>query len=104
MDLLTVVLVAGAGAAVVFWLDSARARELATRIARDYCRSRGVQLLDGTAALSRIRLQRSGGRLKWQRTFQFDYLEETTTRRRGYLTLNGSDLKDFVLAGEGNSA
>jgi len=104
VDLLTILLAAGAAAAVLFWLDSARARELATRIARDYCRSRGVQLLDGTAALSRIRLQRQGGRLQWQRTFQFDYLEEATERRRGYLILSGSDLKDFVLAGDRNGA
>lgn len=100
MDLLTIVLAAGAVACVLFWLDSARARELATRIARDYCRSRGVQLLDGTAALSRLRVERHGGRLRWRRTFQFDYTETDSVRRRGYLVLSGSHLQDFVLEGD----
>ena len=100
MDALTLLAVGSFAGGLLFWLDSARAREIATRIAREYCRRRGMQLLDGSAALARIRLQRRDGRLRWQRTFQFDYVEESTVRRRGVLVLNGRDLQDFMLEGD----
>jgi hypothetical protein len=72
-----------------FWRDSLRVRETATRICRQACKSYGVQFLDQTVALQRLRLRwvHSGPRL--QRTYQFDYSLEGEGRRTGNLVMLG---------------
>jgi hypothetical protein len=73
-----------------FWRDSLQVRETATRICRQSCKSYGVQFLDQTVALQRLRLRwgRSGPQL--QRTYQFDYSLEGQGRRIGYLVMLGN--------------
>ncbi|MGD8910488.1 MAG: DUF3301 domain-containing protein [Chromatiales bacterium] len=72
-----------------FWRDSLRVRESATRICRQACKSYGVQFLDQTVALQRLRLRwiHSGPHL--QRTYQFDYSLEGEGRRTGHLVMLG---------------
>ena len=75
---------------ILFWRDSLQVRESATRICRQACASYGVQFLDQTVALQRLRLRwvRSGPKL--QRTYQFDYSLEGEGRRTGYLVMLGN--------------
>jgi hypothetical protein len=81
-----------------FWLDSLRAREIAIGIGHESCRQHGVQLLDGTVALSKLRLQRNPqGRLRWLRTYQFDFSVTGEGRQRGTLILLGMELQRLVI-------
>lgn len=80
-----------------FWLDSARAREIATGICRAGCEQRGVQFLDQTVALRRMGLRWTRQGLRLRRLFQFDYSEEGMERRDGHVILVGIQLESFSL-------
>jgi len=61
-------------AVVAFWWFSAMSRETAIRFAREACRRCGVQLLDETVSLSKIRLQRSDrGHMSIARWYTFEF-------------------------------
>jgi hypothetical protein len=81
--------------AVWFWLDSARAREVATERARTECRRRGLQFLDETVALRRLRPRATGGGVRLQRTFSFDFNDGTTARYTGSIGLVGTAVDEF---------
>ncbi|MEJ2327007.1 MAG: DUF3301 domain-containing protein [Chromatiaceae bacterium] len=78
-----------------FWLDSLRARELATGIARAACAQRGLQFLDQTVALHHLRVRRVPQGLRWRRVYRFDFSEEGVGRQTGYLVLIGLDLMEI---------
>ena len=80
-----------------FWLDSLRAREIATGICRTACRQRDLQFLDQTVALDRLQLQRTYTGLHWRRSYRFDFSEEGIGRRNGYIVLVGLDLETIHL-------
>jgi hypothetical protein len=80
-----------------FWLDSARAREMATAICTKACEMRGVQLLDQTVALRRIGITWTHNGVRLRRTFRFDFSEEGTTRHTGHIVLIGIQLQEFSL-------
>lgn len=82
---------------VWFWLDSARAREIATGICQAACEQRGLQFLDQTVALRRIGLRWTDRGIRIRRLFQFDYSEEGVGRRDGHLILLGIHLEEFSL-------
>jgi hypothetical protein len=77
----------------LFWLDSARARELATAIARSLCDRRGLQFLDDTVVLRRIGLRWGKNGLRLRRMFDFDFALGGAGRRSGYLILLGTDVE-----------
>lgn len=80
-----------------FWLDSLRARELATEICRVVCKRRAVQFLDQTVALRQLRARRTESGLRLRRVYRFDFSEEGVGRRSGYLVLVGLDLETIDL-------
>lgn len=85
--------VAAAAVLVLFWHSSLAARELANRVAAETCDHAGVQMLDGTVAIHRLRLVRGGDApLAWQRVYLFDYTEDGYSRRRGFVVLTGAAL------------
>lgn len=85
------------GLLIWFWLDSARAREIATGICQTACDQRGLQFLDQTVALQRIGLRWTHQGIRVRRLFQFDYSEEGVGRRDGHLILVGIQLEEFSL-------
>jgi hypothetical protein len=85
--------------AIAFWLDSARAREIATERARTECRRRGLLFLDDTVALRRIRVRATSGGLRLRRQFDFDFNDGTEARYRGSVTVLGAWVADFDLGG-----
>lgn len=95
----TVFLLTVAGLALWFWLDSARARELATDRARTECRRRGLLFLDDTVALRRLRLRPTGRGLRFRRHFDFDFNDGTEARFRGQVVLLGTAVEQFDLGG-----
>jgi hypothetical protein len=80
-----------------FWLDSLRAREIATGICRSLCTQRQVQFLDQTVALRRVGLRWSRQGLRMRRVYRFDFSEEGVGRRTGYLIMVGMDLREISL-------
>ena len=83
--------------ALAFWVDSLRTREAAIRHCRNRCRERGLQLLDQTIALARIRLRWTTQGLRFQRVYRFEYSEEGMERWDGHLTMLGARLQEFSL-------
>ena len=84
-------------AVIWFWLDAARAHEMATGLAQRACRERGVQLLDQAVALRRLGLRWGPRGLRIRRVYRFEFSEEGVARRTGYLVLIGLDLVDLSL-------
>ncbi len=85
------------GLVIWFWLDSARAREIATGAREAACRHRDLQFLDQTVALRRIGLRWTRRGLRLRRLFRFDYSEQGVGRHTGHITLVGIDLEEFSL-------
>lgn len=84
----------GLGLLAWFWLDSLRAREIATGSMKEVCRRRGVQFLDDTVALARLGLRRdASGRLRWRRTYRFDFTLTGAERRGGTVTMLGAGVE-----------
>lgn len=77
---------------VLFWLDGARARELATAVVDELCQRRGLQLLDQTVSLARIGLTRTDAGLRIKRLFRFDYSLEGVGRQQGHVLLHGAQV------------
>lgn len=76
-------------AAILFWLSAVNARDRASRLAGEFCKRQGWQLLDQTVALRSLRPRRTQQGLRWQRRYRFDFSPDGTERRRGELTLIG---------------
>ena len=78
------------GALAWLWFDSLRAREAAVRAARAACAAEGLMLLDDTVAISNLKPARDeDGRLKLQRTYDFEYSDTGDNRLRGSVVLRG---------------
>ena len=76
-----------------FWLDSLRARDVALDGARRACEAEGVQLLDWTVAMKRIRLGRDEeGRRGFRRTYEFEFSDTGNNRIGGSITVIGRQL------------
>ncbi len=70
------------------WLDGLRARDLALTVARQQTARLGLQLLDDTVALQRVRLVRTAsGWLALARRFRFEFTETGDNRREGVVIL-----------------
>ena len=80
-----------------FWLDSARAREIAIGICQRWCEQCQVQFLDQTVALRRLGLRWLGHGLCLRRVYRFDFSEEGMGRRTGYLVMIGQNPQEISL-------
>lgn len=79
---------------VWFWLDGARAREIAVRAAADACVEDGFQFLDETVVLRRLRLIRDdGGRLCVLREYSFEFSDTGNNRQGGRVSLLGQEIE-----------
>ncbi len=78
-----------------FWLDSLRAREIAVGICQAACVQRDLQFLDQAVALRRLGLAWRAEGVRLRRVYRFDFSEEGTGRRSGYLVLRGLHLEEL---------
>jgi hypothetical protein len=78
-----------------FWLDSMRAREIATEVCKTACKQRELQFLDQTVALRRLGLAWRSEGVRMRRVYRFDFSEEGVGRRSGYLVMRGMALEDL---------
>lgn len=75
------------------WIDSLRAREACLQAVRAACENEGLQLLDETVSVSRLRLARDDdGQLRIERHYAFEYSDTGNNRRRGSATLLGQEV------------
>lgn len=87
----------GGGATIWIWLDALRAREHAIHHGRQLCREAGVQLLDQSVSLRRLRVARRRGLLTLVRRYSFDVSLDGSDRHRAYLELAGHRLETWSL-------
>lgn len=81
-----------------FWWDGLRKRELAVRAAGAICQRAGVQFLDDSVALSRIRLSRDGRQqMRVYREFAFEYSDTGDNRLPGRVHVLGDQIVDVNL-------
>ncbi len=81
-----------------FWWDGLRKRELALVTARQACEQAGVQFLDASVALRKLRLRRDGEqRVRFHREYGFEYSTEGDDRQVGRLWLLGDRVTNVTL-------
>ena len=77
----------------LYWLDSIRAKEVATKQARKACKKIMLEFLDETVVIKKIRLRRNSlGRLVFYREYQFEFTSTGEYRYKGRVTLLGKQL------------
>jgi hypothetical protein len=79
------------------WMDVLGARERAIRYGRELCRDAGVQLLDQTVSMTRMRIQRVDGLPTIVRRYGFEISLDGSDRHRGHLDLRGHQLGAWSL-------
>ncbi len=87
------------GLIVMFWLEAARARELAVGISRAACEKERYQLLDDGVYLQRFALRWTSAGLRFRRMYRFDYSIDGSLRQSGYVLLLGNQLEAVHIQG-----
>jgi len=82
---------------VWFWMDALRAREHAIRHGHALCRDAGVQLLDQSVSLKRLRFGRRDGLPTFLRRYGFEVSLDGSDRHRGHIDLSGHRLEAWSL-------
>ncbi|RCS30436.1 DUF3301 domain-containing protein [Rhodanobacter denitrificans] len=96
-DLSNLLLLLVLGAVVALWLRLSVARERAVREARRQCRQHGLQLLDETVGLRRLRLRRIDGRRRIERCYGFEVSIDGHDREPGRLWMVDDTLSSLSL-------
>jgi hypothetical protein len=77
----------------LYWLDSIRAKEIATTHARQACKKVMLEFLDDTVVIKKLRLRRNTlGRIGFYRIYQFEFTSTGEHRYKGRITLLGKQL------------
>ena len=83
-----------------YWYNGMQAREQAIAAGRRTCNEAGVQFLDESVALARIRLARnSQGQLQFQRHYRFEFSETGDNRRPAEVSMLGNRVEWINLDG-----
>lgn len=86
-----------------FWWDSLQKREIALITARLACERAGVQFLDASVALRKLKLRRdSNQRARFYREYAFEYSIEGDDRQPGRLWLLGGGVVNVTLVEQNN--
>lgn len=87
-----------------FWHASMSARECANSAAREACERLRLVMLDGTVSIVRLWFRRDvDGRLKFERTYGFEYTDDGYRRLRGFIVTLGSRVTSVGLASARNA-
>ncbi len=87
------------GLLIIFWMNAARARELAVGISRAACERERYQLLDDSVYLQRVGLRWTPSGLRFRRMYRFDYSVDGRLRESGYVLLIGTQLEAVHIQG-----
>ena len=81
------------GAIAWFWVDSMRARELASAACRRTCQRCDVQFLDDTVALVALDITHVDDKqLRVRRVYQFEFSDDGRDRLSGIVTISGTHI------------
>ncbi|MGE5027974.1 MAG: DUF3301 domain-containing protein [Betaproteobacteria bacterium] len=81
-----------------FWLDSMAARETAGRAGKRACEREGVQFLDDTVVIVRLRPARDHrGRLHLHRTYRFEFSDTGDNRLEGNIVMLGRRIESLTM-------
>ena len=94
MDLVPYLLLAAAVAA--FWHHNLKARESAVATARRACRETGLQLLDDSVQMLRLRPSLERGRPGFKRIYRFEFSADGESRHQGFIFLRGAEVENVV--------
>ncbi len=87
----------GFALAAFLWSNARAASETAHRLGRQACEAAGVQWLDHSVHLVRLRLRRgTDGRLGIERHYRFDYSRHGEDRHSGRIVLFGTRLVELI--------
>lgn len=76
-----------------FWVDSMRAKELASAVCRRTCRRCDVQFLDDTVALVALGITRVDNKqLRIRRVYQFEFSDDGHDRLSGIVAISGTHI------------
>jgi len=82
-----------------FWFDHQSTRERAIDYCRRACGDQGLQFLDETVALDRLRFRRdAAGSVRPERRYTFEYSTDPGSRGSGYIVMHGRVPVAFELA------
>lgn len=81
-----------------FWMASLAARDIAIEAGKQIAARDGLQLLDETVAIIKLRAARdASGRLRLQRTYAFEVSDTGTNRLSCQLVLLGNHLEQIYI-------
>jgi hypothetical protein len=85
-------------AALGYWLNGMRTKEIARLGGRRACREANVYFLDDTVAQTRLRLRRDGrGRFAIYREYRFEFTSDGTARYRGEMVVCGKQIRRITM-------
>ncbi|MGA8052873.1 MAG: DUF3301 domain-containing protein [Burkholderiales bacterium] len=88
----------GLAALAWFWYDSMRAREAALAVGRLACQREGLQFLDDTVEMVKLRPARDeDGRAALRRVYRFEFSDTGNNRRRGSIVTLGPAVEGLEL-------
>ena len=83
-------------ALILYWLDSIRSKEVATKHASTACKKVLLEFLDETVVIKKVRLRRNTlGRIAIYREYQFEFSSTGEHRYKGRVRLLGQYLIDI---------
>jgi len=85
-------------ASLLYWLDSIRAKEIATQHAKSACKKVLLEFLDDTVLIKKVRLRRNvQGQLSIYREYEFEFSSTGEFRYKGQVRLLGKYLLDVEM-------
>lgn len=95
MDLIVIILLI---TSLLYWLDSIRAKENATKYAKAACKKVLLEFLDDTVLIKKVRLRRNTqGQLSIYREYEFEFSSTGEFRYKGQARLLGQHLVDVEM-------
>ena len=90
MELIVIILFISS---LLYWLDSIRAKENATKYAKEACKKVLLEFLDDTVLIKKVRLRRNTqGQLSIYREYEFEFSSTGEFRYKGRVRLLGKYL------------
>ena len=85
-------------ASLFYWFDSIRAKENATKHAKNACKKVLLEFLDDTVLMKKVRLRRSAqGQMSIYREYEFEFSSTGEFRYKGQVRLLGQYLLDVEM-------
>lgn len=98
VQIMELLILAGLFALLYFWWANTQSRETAIKLARAACARCGVQLLDETVTLQKLRPRRTAkGHMGIARWYTFEFSASGNDRKRGIVGLLGTQLLQMHL-------